>query len=101
MAGLTCLCGEGLTPTECSTLPDRVASRLRRACRLAERASGKKVSVRRTRALAQEINSALGRAIRSANAAATRGVIDDTCVAALTARLDDARGRAQRLRAAL
>ena len=57
--------------------------------------------MRRTRALAQEINSALGRAIRSANAAATRGVIDDTCVAALTARLDDARGRAQRLRAAL
>ena len=101
VAGLTCLCGEGLTPTECPQLPDRVASRLRRACRLAERASGKKVSVRRTRALAQEINSALGRAIRSANAAATRGVIDDTCVAALTARLDDARARAQRLRAAL
>jgi hypothetical protein len=101
VAGLTCMCGEGLTPTECSTLPDRVASRLRRACRLAQRASGKKVSVRRTRALAQQINSALGRAIRSANAAATRGVIDDTCVAALTARLDDARGRAQRLHAAL
>ena len=57
--------------------------------------------MRRTCALAQEINSALGRAIRSANAAATRGVIDDTCVAALTARLDDARGRAQRLRSEL
>jgi hypothetical protein len=52
--------------------PGSGGSRLRDACRLAERASGKKVTVRRTRALAQEINSALGRAIRSANAAATR-----------------------------
>ena len=101
VAGLTCLCNEGLAPAECPQLPTRVASRLRRACRLANRAAGKKVSVRRTRALAQQINQALGRAIRSANTAATRGVIDDTCVSALTARLDDARGRAQRLRAAL
>jgi subtilisin family serine protease len=101
VAGLTCLCNEGLAPAECPQLPDRVASRLRRACRLANRASGKRVSVRRTRALAQQISQALTRAIRSANAAATRGVIDDTCVAALTARLDDARGRAQRLHAAL
>jgi subtilisin family serine protease len=101
VAGLTCLCNQGLVPAECPQLPERVASRLRRACRLVNRAAGKKVSVRRTRALAQQINQALGRAIRSANTAATRGVIDDTCVAALTARLDDARGRAQRLHAAL
>jgi subtilisin family serine protease len=101
VAGLTCLCAEGLTPAECPQLPDRVASRMRRACRLAARAAGKKITARRTRALAQQINQALGRAIRSANAAATRGVIDDACVAALTARLDDARGRAQRLNAAL
>ena len=101
VAGLTCMCNQGLTPPECAQLPDRVASRLRRACRLASRASATKLRTRRIRALAQQINATLAHAIRSANAAATRGVLEDSCVSALTARLDDARGRAQRLRAAL
>jgi subtilisin family serine protease len=101
VAGLTCLCSQGLVPAECSQVPPRVASRLRRACQLANHASGTNVRARRIRALAQQISQTLGRAVRSATAAATRGVLDDTCVNALTARLADARGRAQRLRAAL
>jgi subtilisin family serine protease len=101
VAGITCLCNQGLVPTACSQVPPRVASRLRRACQLADRASGKNVRARRVRALAQQISQTLARAVRSATAAATRGVLDDSCVSALTERLADARGRAQRLHAAL
>src|SRR5262249_57775530 len=98
VAGLTCLCSQGLVPAECSQVPARVASRLRRTCRLADRASAKNVKARRIRALAQQISQTLGRAVRSATAAASRGTLDDSCVAALTERLADARGPAHRRR---
>src|SRR5262249_26719922 len=101
VAGLTCLCSQGLVPAECSQVPARGAPRLGRACQLANRPSGKNLRARRIRALAQQISQTLGRAVRSATAAASRGVLDDACVNALTARLADARGRVQRLRAAL
>ncbi len=95
--GLTCLCAGGLTPAECADAPRSLAARLRRVCRVADRATGS--SPRRVRAVARRLVLLLGHTIRSVTAAQSHGTIDDACAAPLAARLADTRARAAALRA--
>jgi Subtilase family/Dictyostelium (slime mold) repeat len=96
---LTCICDAGLTPAECNDLPRSLAARLRRVCRVANRATG--ASARRVRAVARRLVVLLDHTARAVTAAESHGAIDDACSTALGARLDDTRARAAALRASL